>query len=219
MPGYRTKTESFTVGDHDFSIRSLLDRQQYDDPQGVAEKAGVPPAGWPLFGVVWPSSLMLADAISQLPIIGLKVLEVGCGIGMASLSMHQRGINITASDYHPLAGEFLAHNAQINQLDPIRFARSDWGKPDAALGTYDLIVGSDILYETGHAAQLSEFMDRHARADALVMIVDPDRKQQGRFSRHMAQFGFSGESEKVDTERSQELAYKGKMLTYTREAA
>ena len=37
MPGYLTKTESVSFPDcADLDIRSLLDRQQYSDPQGLA---------------------------------------------------------------------------------------------------------------------------------------------------------------------------------------
>ena len=45
---------------------------------------------------------------------GLKILEVGCGIGLASLVLNHRLANITATDYHPEAGGFLNANALLN---------------------------------------------------------------------------------------------------------
>ena len=48
---------------------------------------------------------------------GMKILEVGCGIGLCSLVLQRRGADITASDYHPLAEEFLRFNAALNGVD------------------------------------------------------------------------------------------------------
>ena len=58
MPGYQTKQECVAIpGAHDLHIQSLLDRQQYADPLGEAEALGISSAAWPLFGLLWPSSL------------------------------------------------------------------------------------------------------------------------------------------------------------------
>lgn len=67
MPGYEVKFETVTVGGTDYLIRSLLDLQQFSDPLGEAERAGISPATWPLFGHVRPSARVLAEAIHPLP--------------------------------------------------------------------------------------------------------------------------------------------------------
>ena len=56
MPGYRTKQERISIaGVDDLVIRSLLDRQQFADRDGAAERLGISSAAWPLFGLLWPS--------------------------------------------------------------------------------------------------------------------------------------------------------------------
>ena len=61
MPGYLLKQERVAIaGVEDLLIRSLLDNQQFSDPQGDAERLGISPSLWPLFGLLWPSSLPLA---------------------------------------------------------------------------------------------------------------------------------------------------------------
>jgi len=44
------------------------------------------------------------------------MLEVGCGLALASLVCHRRGIDVTASDCHPLASRFLLDNLRLNGL-------------------------------------------------------------------------------------------------------
>ncbi|MBC7376005.1 MAG: SAM-dependent methyltransferase, partial [Burkholderiaceae bacterium] len=43
------------VGGEPLQLRTLIDRQQFWDPDGEAERAGISSSTWPLFGVVWPS--------------------------------------------------------------------------------------------------------------------------------------------------------------------
>ena len=52
-------------GVDDLLIRSLADRQQFHDPQGHAERIGISSASWPLFGLVWPSGVALAQRLAQ----------------------------------------------------------------------------------------------------------------------------------------------------------
>ena len=133
MPGYLTKQERVAVrGVDDLHIRSLLDHQQYHDPHGQAAAQGLSAATWPLFGLLWPSGAELAAHLGQHPVTpGERILELGCGLGLASLVGHRRGADVTASDCHPLAGEFLAHNARLNGLPPLPYAHGRWGQPVA----------------------------------------------------------------------------------------
>ena len=53
--GYETKQECVAVrGADELQIRSLIDKQQYADPDGEAAAAGFSSANWSLFGVLWP---------------------------------------------------------------------------------------------------------------------------------------------------------------------
>ena len=42
------------------------------------------------------------------------------------------------------------------------------------LGGYDLIIGSDVLYEPAHAEWVHRFIHDDFRIDVKVIIVDPD---------------------------------------------
>ena len=175
MPGYATRELVVCLGGHDYRIRALSDLQQFADPHHVAARIGISSALWSLFGQVWPSGRVMAEAMSTHDVGGKRILELGCGLGLSSLVLQYRRADITASDHHPLAERFLRHNAAQNKLLAIVYRDLRWEIPDLTLGLFDLIIGSDVLYESGHADQLAATIFRHATADAEILITDPGR--------------------------------------------
>lgn len=100
MPGYETQIHELTFGRHTYVIRALADKQQYADPDQTAASAGISSAQWSLFGQVWPAGQLLAEAMATREIAGRRILELGCGLGLASLVLRMRGADIVASDHH-----------------------------------------------------------------------------------------------------------------------
>lgn len=220
MPGYEVDTVTHRIGGSDFRIRALRNRQQYADPDGAADRAGISPASWPLFGVVWPAGLALAQAMSRFPVAGKHILELGCGLGLASLVLARRGADITACDHHPLAGEFLRHNAGLNGLAPIAYHNVPWLGPNPALGCFDLIIGSDLLYERDHAALLAGFIAHHANPVAQVLLADPGRGYASSFSVLLAAQGFVRTAQRMPMPESIGVpASRGRLFSFLRVAA
>lgn len=211
---YHTKTEIHSIGGKDYQIRSLLDRQQFHDPDAHAENAGISSAAWPIFGQIWPAGLVLAEIMSTQKVSGLRILEIGCGLGIASMIATERGASILATDHHPLASTFMDHNSELNQIGVTEFAQCDWTTSGSVIGLFDLIIGSDLLYEAAHPAQLADFIDRHVNASSAVIMVDGGRKLGGRFDRNMLEHGFVGGADGVAYITGN---FKGKVLRYTRE--
>jgi len=200
----------------DIHVRTLRDNQQFHDPDGVAEQLGISSATWPLFGIVWPSGMVLANHMVGHAIKGLRILEIGCGIGLASLVLNHRHADITATDYHPEAGAFLIENVRINDGCIIPFVRTGWEDAASELGRFDLIIGSDLLYEQAHIALLSDFIDRHAQPHSEVIIVDPGRGNHASFSKRMVALGYSHRQEKPAVLDVLVKPFKGQILTYAR---
>ncbi len=206
------KFEMLSIDNVDFQIRSLKDRQQFDDPDGIAEQMGISSAHWSLFGIVWPAAVVLANMMIRFDTEGKRVLEIGCGLAIASLSMHSRQIDITASDYHPMAERFLEANLKLNDLPPMPFQAGNWLTENPLLGKFDLIIGSDVLYEQTHPAILSAFIDRHAESNAEIYIVDPGRGHHNKFNRAMETLGYDCSTEYLPVQTVQGKAYRGKVL-------
>jgi predicted nicotinamide N-methyase len=186
---FRYRTIEF--GDIDIHMRTLRDTNEAAADGGLSERLGVSPSNWPLSGVVWASSLVLAGLMVRFDIEGARILEVGCGLGLASMVLNHRGADITATDMNPAVELFLLHNAALNGAPAIPFERTDWHDDGDSLGRFDLIIGSDLLYERDQAAPLSRFIDDHAHPRARTILVDPGRGQVGRFVQHMGARGFA----------------------------
>lgn len=174
----------------DVHVRSLRDLQQYGGDGDQSEAMGISSAQWPMFGVVWDTSVQLAIAMSTFDVGSRSVIELGCGLGLASLVLNARGLDITATDHHPGAQAMLDYNAKLNDGPPIPFVRADWGDLHTELARFDIIIGSDLLYERGHAHALSGFIERHANPTCQILLADPGRKHGGRYDRCMQALGF-----------------------------
>ena len=200
MPLYETKTETIAIADNSFKITSLKDKMQFHDPEGLAESLGISSAMWPIFGLVWPSSLVLAKIVNEFNLEEKRILEVGCGIGIASIVASSRNADITASDYHPLTKSFLNENINANNLSPVKYFHADWQHPITNEGKFDLIIGSDLLYETCHAQLLATFINCHLTPEGVVVLIDPGRRTAKKIRKNMESLGFNCTLEKIDEE-------------------
>jgi predicted nicotinamide N-methyase len=194
-----------------------------------------------LFGLLWPSGAYLAARMAVRPVHpGERILEIGCGLALASIVGHRRGADVTASDCHPLAGAFLRENLLLNGLLPMKYRHGRWGgaagardagdhragqwqaalRNECALaGRYELIIGSDLLYERDERGDLAGFIDCHAAAQAEVWIIDPDRGNRPAFHRHMLRGGFTLDEVPLRHPAAGErAAYKGRCLIFRRHA-
>lgn len=217
MPGYSTRNLVVSVGGHPFRLRVLSDHLQFSDPDGHGERLGISSAQWSLFGQLWPSARALAKAMSKADISGKRILELGCGIGLASLVLQRRGADIVASDIHPLAEPFLAYNSALNSLPSVHYRQMHWDRPLPSLGSFDMIIASDVLYERGHARLLADVIARHGNAHMEVVVSDPGRGYTAAFTRKLAAQGLDiaeqRQSRVMDEDGNE---FRGRILHYLR---
>jgi predicted nicotinamide N-methyase len=216
MTKLRLCYQTIEFGKTDIHLCTLRDRREFHDPLGTAEKLGISSALWPLFGVVWPSSMVLAHTICDYNTGSKRILEIGCGMALSSLLLNKQNANITATDYHPEAGAFLARNTLLNEDKPIAYEQVDWADTEDDLGLFDLIIGSDLLYEEQHIALLANFIDRHSNQTCEVIIVDPGRGRKNKLSASMIGLGYSSSEEKPSHADYLSEEFKGHILKFSR---
>lgn len=216
MARIRVSYQTIEFGESDIHVRTLRDKQQYSDDDKIAEKKGISSATWPIFGIIWDSGKVLANLMNEYNAEGRHILEIGCGIGLASLVLNHRLMDITATDYHPEAGNFLEENVRLNKGDKIPFVCTGWQDEDSELGKFNLIIGSDLLYERNHVMLLSNFIEKHAMQNCDVIIVDPGRGNHAKFSKEMVKMGYSHDQQKVLKADYLPENYRGQILYYHR---
>ncbi len=217
MNPVRIRYQTYEFGSLDIHIKSLRDKQQFLDSFGEAEGMGISPSQWPLFGVVWESSEVLAEKMLEFDIKGKRILEIGCGMALSSLLLNSRNADITATDYHPEVASYLADNVKLNNGNHIPFLRTGWENlDDDALGEFDVLIGADLLYEKQHIKLLTDFINRHSKPECEIIIVDPGRGHHAPFSKRMVELGYSHNQYKPPQLDPLKQAFKGQVLTYMR---
>jgi len=106
------------------------------------------------------------------------------------LVLNKRLADINAIDYHPEVEEYLLVYTEINDTNVIPFTRAGWDDEVSKLSLFDIIIGSDLLYENGHAYSLSKLVSQHAKPKCKVILIYPCRKHHARFSKNIVKLGY-----------------------------
>jgi predicted nicotinamide N-methyase len=216
MTNLRLCYQTIEFGKTDVHLCTLRNKQEFHDPEGIAEGLGISSAAWPIFGIIWPSSLVLAHHVCNYDIGSKRVLEVGCGTALSSLLLNKRDVDITATDYHPDAETFLNRNSELNGDPIIPFERTGWADNNDSLGLFDLIIGSDLLYEDEHIGLLSNFIKEHSNLQCEVIIVDPGRGRKNKLAKKMLEFGYTSSFFKPENTEYLDSDFKGYILKFVR---
>ena len=129
--------------------------------------------------------MILANYLFRYHTNSKRILEVGCGTALSSLLLNKQNADITATDHHPEAGKFLDRNTLLNKDKDITFVRADWAGRNKELSLFNLIIGSDLLYEDQYIDLLANFIQGHAKARCEVILVDPGRRRKNKSSARM----------------------------------
>ncbi len=127
----------------------------------------------PYWADLWPSARALARTLAARRLGGMRVLELGCGLGLPSVVAARGGARACASDWAPEAVAAAQANARRNGLE-VEGVVVDWRAAGAlvARAPWDLVVAADVLYEERNVAPL---LDLLPRLGAEVLLADPGR--------------------------------------------
>lgn len=137
-------------------------------------------------------------------------------MALSSLLLNKQCADITATDYHPEVQTFLQRNSLLNGDDDISFERVNWTNKNDSLGLFDLIIGSDLLYEDTHIELLANFIKGHSNPSCEVIIVDPGRGRKSKLSSKMINFGFTSSHQKPSHTDYLDQEFKGHILKFVR---
>lgn len=120
----------------------------------------------PYWAELWPAASALAAVLPD-RLDGVRVVELGCGLGLPALVAAARGALVTATDWAAEAVELLVANAERNRLR-LRVEVRDWREPWDE--EFDLALAADVLYEQRNVEPLVARL-RELAPEALVGLA------------------------------------------------
>lgn len=153
-----------------FTARSLVDVWA-----AAEELAGVIlPA--PFWAYPWAGGVALARVVFDEPhlVRGRRVLDLGCGGGVAALACAQAGASVVANDVDPWALAVTRIAARRQGLH-LRTLRHDFAQEPAGIEQYDVVLCSELAYDRSAAPAERSALERAASAGARVLVADSGR--------------------------------------------
>jgi predicted nicotinamide N-methyase len=159
-----------------------------DDPDRDLDEAIAAGAPAPYGRVLWSSAPCVARVLAERSLAGRRVLELGCGTGLASLVAARSGARVLATDVDEGALASVALGARALGV-ALETAIFDVRGP-APLPPADIVVIADLLYEELLAAAVARRAGEALRAGAQVILGDPGRTFRGAFSSLLESAGY-----------------------------
>lgn len=146
------------------SVDALIDEEDFTRDERL-----------PYWADLWPASRVLAHAIAAEDGAGRSFLELGCGLGLASIAALTAGYHVTATDYYADALAFTRTNARrsVGRAPATRLV--DWRDLPADLGTFQRVVAADVLYERAYGPLVANVLDSVLAPTGVATVADPGR--------------------------------------------
>jgi predicted nicotinamide N-methyase len=167
---FRTVTGKLRVAERDVE---LLSPANADDL--ISEDDYVQDERLPYWADLWPSAQILANEVAIMRLSGLRVLELGCGLGVVALAAAMAGADVTATDYYDDAILFASLNVATATGTEIATRMVNWVDMPDDLGKFDVVLASDVLYEHRYASMVAGAIAKTLVRGGEAIVADPGR--------------------------------------------
>ena len=173
---------------HPVAADALLDEEEFARDERL-----------PYWAELWPSATALARRLARGDLAGMRVVELGCGVGLPTVVALGRGARALATDHYEAALDFASYNAKVNLGRDLQTRLLDWRTPGLGSleSSFDLVLAADVLYERGNVPLLAGLIPTLIKPGARVLIADPRRNPAPDFLKEM-----EGRSFQVSTEEA-----------------
>jgi predicted nicotinamide N-methyase len=184
---YEIVAERIRLGELEFDFWRIADPESLLDDATLLKSYDDLP--WqPYWAETWDTARGVASELAERDLRSKRVLDLGCGLGLTGTVAAARGARVVMGDYAPPALPFACVNSWPwrERVDVIHL---NWRKDN--LGEkFDLIVGSDILYDREDLPYLDSFWRAHLASEGSVLLGDPTRLMTRDFIRWIWQRGW-----------------------------
>ncbi len=167
---YAIQIEPLTIGEKTIKIAQLKNLEEHflsllntDEELEVKDL--------PFWAKIWDASFLLAHFMGRQPVtLGRKILEIGAGIGVVGVYAALCGHRVVLSDINEEALLFARVNVLLNNATQAEVRKIDWNDTTQQ-ETFDVIIGSEVVYDRECYPLLVDFLDRTLTPDGIIFLA------------------------------------------------
>lgn len=147
----------------------------------------------PYWTYLWEASIGLARHVETIGprLKDARILEIGCGFGLAGIVACQMGGRVVFTDAEQEAVRFAQHNADQNSVEEnANFVQMDWNTPCFNC-KFPYILAADVIYEEHHWTPILSLLQNHLSPDGIALFSEPNRGNAIGFFKHIMDNGFT----------------------------
>ncbi len=167
--------------------------EDYVDAEALLRDADVPEP--PYWAHVWPGSRTLARCMARAAGPGQRVVDIGCGLGLAGIAAARCGAAVTMLDAARDGVEFARANARLNGC-AVAVVQSDLRAPGIR-GVFDHCLAADVTYDPALQLAVASFIAAHLAAGGRAWCAESVRTLDRGFRHACAAHGLRAEEHEV----------------------
>lgn len=158
VAGYPVRVANVTYGALRLQLLLVKRLEEYVDAAELLRNPDAPEP--PYWAHLWPGSRALARLVATaMECRGQRVVDIGCGLGLAGLAAAARGASVVMMDAVPAAVQFAAANAALNACGA-SVVQTDLRHPGLR-GRFDMCLAADVTYDPALQCALADFLAAH----------------------------------------------------------
>jgi SAM-dependent methyltransferase len=217
VAGYPTRQLHLQLGDIGVDLLTVARLEDYVDPAALLRDADAPEP--PYWAHLWTGSRALARlAATQIECAGRRVVEIGCGLGLAGIVAARRGAAATLIDSAWEGACFAAANVTLNRCRA-HVIQTDLRAPGLR-GVFDYCLAADVTYDPLLQRAVAEFLATHLAPHGRAWCAESVRTVDQGFRVACERHGLTvGERELREPEDGREVAVRLTEVTRVEAAA
>ncbi len=172
---YTTVTQHITIGGLRLPFTRIADPDDMTRHMPDPSDSPDAPQWQPYWAAHWDGSWAVSHVLAGESLVGCKVLDLGCGLGLTGAVAAAGGARVWMVDAAQPALLF----ARLNTWpwrDRVHVRRLDWRTDRLTPRRFDLIVGADIIYDTDDWPYLERFWRAHLSDGGHLLLGESGRR-------------------------------------------